>query len=251
MKLAGRVGLVFGGASGIGRACAEALAAEGESVVVADPDVARGTAVVDGIRASGGTALFVESDITDEPSVEAAVRATVQEYGKLDTLVTSAGEASTGEGVWHRQIDLFLKGPYYATRHAAPEIARNGGGSIVHIGSLSSVRGPQIVRGDIEATGYPTAKHGVLGMSKTLALAYADQNIRVNVVCPGYIKTNLTKAMHESPDSEAFVKERLRVPLGRWGEPEDIGKVAAFLASDDAGYITGQAIVVDGGITAR
>jgi NAD(P)-dependent dehydrogenase (short-subunit alcohol dehydrogenase family) len=95
------------------------------------------------------------------------------------------------------------------------------------------------------------SKHGVLGLTRTLALAYGDKNIRVNCVCPGYIKTGLTQKMYESPDSESFIKDRLRVPLGRWGDPADIGKTAAFLASDDAAYISGQAIVVDGGLTAR
>ena len=245
----GQVAIVFGGSSGIGRACAEALARGGAAILVADPNQQGGLEVVEGIQAAGGSAAFVSTDITDEEAVRRAVAVAVGTFGKLTTVVTSAGANATGEDAWHRSIDMFLKGPYYASRHSLPELERNGCGVIVHVGSLSSVRGALI--GGVDKSGYPSAKHGLLGMAKSLALAYGDKNIRVNVVCPGYIKTALTRHFHERADSEQFVKENLRVPLGRWGEPDDIGKVVASLASDDAGYISGQAIVVDGGMTAR
>ena len=249
MSLQGGVALVFGASSGIGRASAEVLAERGSAVVIADPNEAGGNDVVEGIVAAGGSARFVATDITDESSVQRAVQETVRTFGKLDTLVTSAGASSKGEDAWHRAIDIFLKGPYYASRHALPELERNGGGAIVHIGSIASIRGSRM--GGVERTGYPSAKHGLVGLTKTLALGYGEQNIRVNVVCPGYIKTALTRDLYESPDSDRIIKEELRVPLGRWGEPEDIGKVVAFLASSDAAYISGQVIVVDGGMTAR
>jgi NAD(P)-dependent dehydrogenase (short-subunit alcohol dehydrogenase family) len=244
-----RVAIVFGGSSGIGRACAEALAADGAAVLIADPNELGAAETVAKVTATGGSADFVHADITDESSVHDAIAAAVARFGTLSIAVTSAGANATGDDMWHRSIDMFLKGPYYVSRHALPELERHGGGSIVHIGSLSSVRGA--LNGGVDKTGYPAAKHGLLGMSKSLALAYGDKNIRVNVVCPGYIKTSLTKHFHERADSETFVKEQLRVPLGRWGEPDDIGKVVAFLASDGASYISGQAIVVDGGMTAR
>jgi len=244
-----RVGLVFGGASGIGRASAEALAAAGEAVVIADPNEAGGKETVARVVDAGGSASFVTTDITDEAAVQRAVVTAVEEFGRLDTVVTSAGANAAGEDAWHRAIDMFLKGPYYASRHSLPELERSGGGVIIHIGSISSIRGS--LAGEVDKTGYPSAKHGLVGLTKTLALAYGAQNIRVNAVCPGYIRTGLTKHLHEGPDGEAFVKEKLGVPLGRWGEPADIGRVVAFLASDDAAYISGQAIVVDGGMTAR
>jgi NAD(P)-dependent dehydrogenase (short-subunit alcohol dehydrogenase family) len=248
VKLQGRVALVFGGSSGIGRGCAEAMANEGAAVMIADPNEAGGAEVVAGIESGGGRALFVSTDITDEASVERAVAATVSAFGGLDSLVTSAGAGVRGD--WQRGIDMFLNGPFYACRHALPELERRGGGTIINVGSVASLRGSNQA-GGIEGTAYPMAKHGVLGLTKTLALAYGAKNIRVNCLCPGYIKTGLTKPLYEAPDSESFIKDNLRVPLGRWGEPEELGKVAAFLASDDSSYISGQAIVVDGGLTAR
>jgi NAD(P)-dependent dehydrogenase (short-subunit alcohol dehydrogenase family) len=251
VKLEGRVGLVFGGASGIGQACAEALTAEGESVVIADVNDAGAEAVIAGIAAAGGTAVYVRTDITDESAVEAAVAATVARFGKLDTVVTSAGAGIRGgEGAWEKGVDLFLKGPFYVSRHVLPELERSGGGTLIHVGSVASIRG-SIQSGGVEGTAYPASKHGILGITKTLALAYGDKNIRVNTICPGYIKTDLTRRLYEAPDGERYAKDVLKVPLGRWGEPDDIGKVAAFLASDDAAFISGQAIVVDGGLTAR
>jgi NAD(P)-dependent dehydrogenase (short-subunit alcohol dehydrogenase family) len=247
VKLQGRVALVFGGSSGIGRGCADAMADEGASVMIADPNEAGGKEVVAAIEGRGGKAAFIATDISDEDAVRRAVEATVGEFGSLDTLVTSAGAPIQD---WSRGIEVYLKGPYYACRHALPELERNGGGVIINIGSVASIRG-SIGTGNIDGSAYPMSKHGVLGLTRTLALAYGDKNIRVNCVCPGYIKTGLTQKMYESPDSESFIKDRLRVPLGRWGDPADIGKTAAFLASDDAAYISGQAIVVDGGLTAR
>ncbi|HEY6533702.1 MAG TPA: SDR family NAD(P)-dependent oxidoreductase [Acidimicrobiales bacterium] len=247
MKLQNQVALIFGGSSGIGRGSAEAMAADGATVVVADVDEQGGAEVVAGIEARGGRALFVSTDISDEDAVARAVATTVEQYGTLDSVVTSAG---AGGREWHRGIDIFLKGPYYACRHAIPVMVERGGGTIINIGSVASLRG-SIQTSGVDGTAYPMSKHAVLGLTKTLALTYGPQNVRVNCVCPGYVKTGLTKRLYESPESETLIKETLRVPLGRWGEPEDIGKVVAFLASDDAAYISGQAIVVDGGLTAR
>jgi NAD(P)-dependent dehydrogenase (short-subunit alcohol dehydrogenase family) len=250
MKLQGRTALVIGAGSGIGRACAESCAEEGATVVVADIDESTGKEVAATLQGREGAASFAAVDITDEKSVERVVRGTVREFGTIDVLITSAGASTRGENRWHRSIDLFLKGPYYACKYALEEMERSGAGSIVNIASVAGITGA--LTDSIDGTGYPSAKHGVVGLTKTIALAYAKQNIRANVICPGYVRTELTRSLHDTADGGAnLINNRLRVPMGRWGEPEEIGKVAAFLASDDASYVTGQAIAVDGGLTAR
>jgi NAD(P)-dependent dehydrogenase (short-subunit alcohol dehydrogenase family) len=129
-------------------------------------------------------------------------------------------------------------------------MGRTGGGSIVNIASIAGVTGG--ISTSVDATGYPCAKHGVIGLTRTIALAYATKNIRANAVCPGYIRTAMTRPLYERPDGgQSVIDEDLQVPLGRWGEPHEIGRVVAFLASDDASYITGQPIIVDGGVMAR
>jgi NAD(P)-dependent dehydrogenase (short-subunit alcohol dehydrogenase family) len=251
MKLQGRAALVIGAASGLGRASAVALAEGGARVMVGDINERGGADTVELIRKAGGEARFVRCDATDEATVKAAVDATVKAFGKLDVLVNSAGYLDAeGPREWHHTIDLYLKGPYYACRHALPEIEKAGGGAIVNIASISGVTGG--ISRNIEETGYPCSKHGVIGLTRTLALAYAKKNIRVNAVCPGYIKTAGTKDLHQAADGgKALISEGLRVPMDRWGEPHEIGKVVAFLASDDASFITGQPIIVDGGFMAR
>jgi NAD(P)-dependent dehydrogenase (short-subunit alcohol dehydrogenase family) len=241
---------VFGGASGIGRACVEACAEDGANVVVADVDEARANDVVAGVESNGGNAMFVATDITDESAVKRAVEATVERFGRVDILVTSAG-AGTETANWHASIDLYMKGPYYACKHAVAEMEKQGGGVIINVSSLAGVTGSGAST-NVQSTGYPVAKHGVVGLTRTIALAYAKKNIRANAICPGYIKTELTRPLHEDEDaSRALISERLQVPMDRWGEPHEIGKVAAFLASDDASFVTGQPIIVDGGFMAR
>ena len=251
MKLDNRAALVIGGATGLGRACAEALAAEGAKVMIADINETAARENLEKIRASGGTGSFIATNATVEEQVKAAVARTVDEFGKLDILVNSAGgRTPSDDSGWHASIDLYLKGPYYACRAALPEMLKNGAGSIINISSIAGVGGSLATT--VETTGYPAAKHGVIGLTRTLALAFGKSGIRVNAICPGFIKSELTRSLYEADDGgKALISETLQVPMDRWGEPEEIGKVAAFLASDDASFITGQPIVVDGGFMAR
>jgi NAD(P)-dependent dehydrogenase (short-subunit alcohol dehydrogenase family) len=251
MKLQGKVALIIGGSSGLGRASAEACAQEGATIVIGDVNQSRSEALLDEIRASGGKGAFIYTDATNEELVKAAVAFCVKEYGSLDILVNSAGAPSApDEAGWHFQIDIYLKGPYYACRAALPVMEKQGGGSIINIGSLSSVTGS--LASTIEGTGYPAAKHAIMGITKTLAIANGKHNIRVNTVCPGYIKTELTRPLYEAEDGGArLINETLKVPMRRWGEAHEIGKAVAFLASDDASFITGQSLIVDGGFMAR
>jgi len=250
MKLDKKAALVVGGASGLGRACAEACAEEGALVMIADVNETGAADAIKDIRAAGGSASFVATDITDEAAVRHAVQATVEEFGPLEILITSAGAEVSEHAGWHFSIDLYLKGPYYACKYALEEMERNGGGSIVNIASVAGVTGG--LTKSIDGSGYACAKHGIIGLTRTIALTYAKKNIRANAICPGYIRTALTRTLYERDDGgQSLISETLRVPLNRWGEPHEIGRVAAFLASDDASYITGQPIIVDGGIMAR
>jgi NAD(P)-dependent dehydrogenase (short-subunit alcohol dehydrogenase family) len=253
VRLAGRVALVIGGSAGIGRACVDALAADGAAVVVADVDDRGGEQAVTDVTGAGGQAAFLHTTIMEEESVAASVGFAVGTFGGLNILVTSvAGRPPAGvEGAeaWKYMVDLFQTGTYYASRQALPPIVESGNGSIIHVASIAGIRGSMI--GDVDTTAYPTAKHGVLGLTKTLALHYGPQGVRVNAICPGYIATQATQHIRDTDTDGSYVRDTLRVPLQRWGQPEEIGKVAAFLASDDASFISGQAIVVDGGMTAR
>ena len=253
VSLNGKVALVIGASSGIGRASAEMCAAAGAQVMLADIDTVKGREVADAITLRGGNAAFTRVDATDERSVSDAVVATVEKFSRLQVLVNTAGAGNLGSApgqAWHDFVDLYLKGPYYACLHAVDEIERAGGGSIVNVASIAGVTGS--LTADVAGTGYASAKHGLIGLTRTMALTYAKRNIRVNAVCPGYVKTGITEFLYREPQkSHQLISEELRVPMDRWGEPHEIGSVVAFLASEAASFITGQPIIVDGGLMAR
>ena len=246
-SLQGKVIWISGGASGIGRAAALTMAGSRAKLVIADMNEELGASLVVTIKANGGDALFVFTNVLDDNSVKASLDMAVQHFGRLDIVVNSAGRTSTEHyDDFERNVDMFLLGTWRAMRASLPILQKGGGGSIINIASIAGVTG------SVGPTGYGPSKHGVVGATKDAALKYAKDNIRVNVICPGYIETPMTASFAPTKEvSEALINDKLRVPMGRWGKPEEIAAVIAFVASDQASFITGQAIVVDGGLTAR
>ena len=241
MRLEGKVAMVTGAASGIGRATALTLAREGAAVMCADVNTEGAQETADAIAADGGTAAVVELDVTNEEAVQAALAATVEQLGALHILVNDAGISGRTHD-YHDVIDVNLNGVYYCMKHGAALIEQHGGGSIV---SLSSIMG--LVGGS--APGYTASKHGVLGLTRNYALMYGGRGVRVNCVNPGYIETPMTEFMLSD---EARREDALGLhPIGRLGKAEDVANAILFLASEDASFVTGVALPVDGGYTAQ
>jgi len=249
MRLQNRVAIITGAGSGIGRASAVLFAKEGAKVVVADFVREGGLETVDLIEQDGGKAVFVESDVSKAADAQKMVSTAVKTYGKLDVLFNNAGInlektiADTSEEEWNKVVNVNLKGVFLCSKYAIPEMIRNGGGVIIN---TASIRG---LVGQYHLAAYCASKGGVVLLTKAMALDHGRDNIRVNCICPGGIETSMHKAFLatlEHPERET--EEMLRkIPLGRMGQPEDVARVALFLASDEAAYLTGLAIPVDGG----
>jgi NAD(P)-dependent dehydrogenase (short-subunit alcohol dehydrogenase family) len=250
-ELAGKVALVTGAASGIGRAAALRFARGSAAVMCADIDAGGAKATAEQIAAQGGRAAALALDVTDEGAVRDALARTVAELGGLNVLFNNAG---VGAPSFERTLDVNLKGVYYGLRHGAELLAARGGGSIVNTASIAGLVGLEgtiASDGPLEGGGiaYIASKHGVVGLTRQFALHYARRGVRVNAVAPGYIATQMTAPLRQTPELEQRVA-RLH-PMQRLGRPEEIAEAALFLASDAASFITGVVLPVDGGYTAR
>jgi 3(or 17)beta-hydroxysteroid dehydrogenase len=249
MRLAGKVALVSGGASGMGRSESEIFAREGARVVVADVLEAEGKQVADKIVSGGGQARFVKLDVTSEAEWDAAVKATVGAFGTLDVLVNNAGISGTydsdmlSSAAWDKVMSVNAKGVFLGMKHVIPLMKQAGGGAIVNISSISGFVGQDGVH-----MAYNASKGAVRIMTKTAAVQFAPDGIRVNSVHPGFMPPMRTSKTSADPTWRA--KMLGAVPMKREGRVEEVAHAVLFLASDEASYITGTELVVDGGYLA-
>lgn len=245
-----KVTLITGGSSGIGRASALVFAREGAKVVVADVVAEAGSVTVQMVQEAGGNAIFIEADVSKEAQVEALVRGTIEAYGRLDCAFNNAGIGHTGtitdctEQEWDRIMAVNLKGVWLCMKHEIRYLAKHGGGSIVNTASTAGIVAHQ------RRAVYTISKHGVIGLTKVAAVQYARFSVRVNAVCPGPICTGLTEPGWRL-DPQAEARAISQVPMGRSGTPEEVAEASVWLCSDAASYITGHALVVDGGSVAQ
>ena len=256
MRLEGKVALITGAGAGIGRAAAVRFAAEGARIVASDIGEASASETVAMVGEAGGEAIAVAGDVASSADAEAMVQAAIDAYGRLDALLNSAGVSgridlgkdATHEDVWDKVMDVNMKGTYLVSWHAVPEMEKAGGGSIINIGSIMSLVGYPVGMTN-GFSPYNPSKGAVLQFTRNLAVDLAPKGIRVNCICPGYVETNMTRILTDIPESYEFLKQRH--PIGRLGQPDDIANAALFLASDEAAFVTGAPLIVDGGYTAQ
>ncbi len=251
-QLDGKAALITGGGGGIGRATALIFAREGARVAVADAVAEAAQQTVALVNAAGGQAMSLGGDVTDSAAVQAMIKSVVSAYGRLDVAFNNAGIAGYQVGAagklthewaddsFDRMIAVNLRGVWLCMKHEIIQMQAQGGGRIVNTGSIAGLIGLPT------SSAYVAAKHGVLGLTKTAALEYAKDNIRVNAVCPGYIETRMTEDTMRRRGEELMG----RVPFGRMGKPEEIGEMVLWLSSDRSSYVTGGCYNVDGGYMA-
>ncbi len=251
MRLEGKVALITGGASGMGKIASTLFASEGAKVVLTDVQDEAGEATAKEIRDGGGEARYVHADVSKASDAEAMVRAAVEAFGGLTILYNNAGifasdddsVTNTSEDVWQRTIDINLKGVFLCCKFGVPAMIDSGGGSIINVASFVAWMGaaaPQIA--------YTASKGGVLSMTREIAVEFARKGIRCNALCPGPIDTPLLDELLADPARRQ--RRLVHIPMGRFGEAGELAKAALFLASDDSSYMTGASLIVDGGITA-
>ena len=249
-RLSGKVALITGAASGIGRESALLFASEGARVLVADLDVAAGEATIAAIAKAGGEARAIRCDVARGADLEAAVAAAEQHFGALHVLFNNAGifpandgsPVDTPDDVFDRVIAVNLKGVFFGCKYGIPALLRAGGGSIINTASFVAVMGAATSQ-----IAYTASKGGVLAMTREIAVEYARQGIRANSLCPGPVNTPLLAEFLAAPEARA--RRFVHIPMGRLAEAPEIANAALFLASDDSSYVTGSTFLVDGGIT--
>ncbi len=245
MRLSGRTAVVTGSTRGIGRAIAEKLAQEGAVVIVSGRSQEQADQVAADIEAAGGKAIGVAADVADPESAEALIKAAIDKTGRIDILVNNAGITRDNlfmrmkQDEWNAVLDVNLNGVYNCTRAAVRPMMKQRFGRIINVSSIVGLMG------NVGQTNYAASKAAVIGFSKSLARELASRNITVNVVAPGYIRSDMTDVLSDE------IKEKLmeQIPMGRVGEPDEVAHAVLFLADDASSYITGQTLVVDGGMS--
>lgn len=246
-QMEGKVALVTGGSSGIGRAAALAFAKEGAKVVIANRTQTTGEAVVQAIKQTEGEAIWIKTDVSQADQVEAMLRKTIDTYGRLDYAFNNAGSGGKGgwtaeieEEDWDQTINGYLKSVWLCMKYEIREMLKLGSGAIVN---NSSVDGKRAFPWD---PAYSAAKHGVIGLTKSAAMQYAGKGIRINAVCPGWIRTPPVESILEH-DPEAEARMILHQPIGRLGNAKEVAEAVVWLCSDRASLVVGTAMAVDGG----
>ncbi len=249
----GKIALITGGSSGIGRATAIAFAKKGAKVVIGDRMEKEGQETVAMIKKNGSEAIFFKTDITQATEVKNLVNQTISTYNRLDYAFNNAGtEGILGPSIeeseenWNQVINTNLKGVWLSMKYQIPQMLKNGGGAIVNNASLFGLVG--VPNGSI----YCASKHGVIGLTKAVALEQATAGIRINSVCPGVIQTDMTdRVFGKDDDSEGKVQMAAAHPIGRIGQPEEVANAVVWLCSDAASFITGHSLTIDGGYTVK
>jgi NAD(P)-dependent dehydrogenase (short-subunit alcohol dehydrogenase family) len=251
MRLDGKVAVITGGGSGMGKIASELFASEGAKVVLTDVNDEAGEAAAAGIVATGGDAAYVHADVSKESEAEAMVRAAVERFGGLHILYNNAGVMlpddgsvdTTDERIWDITLGVNVKGVAFGCKFGVPAMIASGGGSIINVASFVAWLGAATSQ-----TAYTASKGAVLAMTREIAVEYARKGVRCNALCPGPIETPLL--MQLLSDEQKKQRRFVHIPMGRLGQAEELAKAALFLASDDSSYMTGASLIVDGGITA-